>query len=95
LVISFVENIHEHLNPLPRTGPGPDRPRNHPAPSDLNQRNDDGEEYRSAGVIFLGSIPIAFGGRSRWAILGIAVIVMIFLFVVAALAQPEILGLLT
>ncbi len=61
----------------------------------FNRRDDDGEEYRSAGAIFLGPIPLAFGGKSRWAILGIAIIVMIFLFVVAALAQPEILGLLT
>jgi len=61
----------------------------------FNQRNDDGEEYSSVGVIFLGPIPIAFGGRSRWAIVGIAVTVMIFVFVVAALAQPEILGLFT
>ncbi len=61
----------------------------------FNQRNDDEKEYHSAGVIFLGPIPVSFGGRSRWAIMGIAVIVMIFLFVVAALAQPEILGLLT
>lgn len=61
----------------------------------FNQRIDDGKEYHSAGVIFLGPIPVAFGGRSRWAIMGIAVIVMIFLLVVAALAQPEILGLLT
>jgi len=49
--------------------------------------------YRSSGVIFLGSIPIVFGGRNRWAIVGIAVMAMIFLFVAAAMAQPKILGL--
>jgi uncharacterized membrane protein len=41
----------------------------------------------------LGPIPIVFGSRNRWAIAGIAVLAMIFLFVAAAMAQPEILGL--
>ncbi len=27
----------------------------------FNQRIDDGKEYHSAGVIFLGQIPVAFG----------------------------------
>jgi uncharacterized protein (TIGR00304 family) len=50
-------------------------------------------EYRSSGMIFLGPIPIVFGGRNRWAIAGITILAMIFLFVAAAMAQPEILGL--
>jgi uncharacterized membrane protein len=56
---------------------------------------DEGEDtgYRLPGVIFLGPIPIVFGGRNRWAITGIAVLAMIFPFVAAAMAQPEILGL--
>lgn len=56
---------------------------------------DEGEDagYRSSGVIFLGPIPIVFGGMNRWAIVGIAVLATIFLFVAAAMAQPEILGL--
>ena len=50
-------------------------------------------ELRSTGIIFLGPIPLAFGGRGMWAIVGIAIVVMIFIFVAAAMAQPEILGL--
>jgi len=59
----------------------------------FNQRNDDGKERHYTWVKFLGPIPINFGGRNRWTIVGIAVIVMIFLFVAAAMAQPDILGL--
>ena len=47
----------------------------------------------STGIIFLGPIPLAFGSRGMWAIVGIAIVVMIFIFVAAAMAQPEILGL--
>jgi uncharacterized membrane protein len=56
---------------------------------------DEGDEgeLRSTGIIFLGLIPLAFGGRGMWAIVGIAIVVMIFIFVAAAMAQPEILRL--
>ena len=50
-------------------------------------------ELRSTGIIFLGPNPLAFKGRGMWAIVGIATLVMIFIFVAAAMAQPEILGL--
>ena len=53
----------------------------------------DDAEFRSAGVICLGPIPIAFGGVSKWSMVGIAVAVMILLFVAAAMAQPEIISL--
>ena len=57
-------------------------------------RNEGDEgELRSTGIIFLGPIPLAFGGRGMWAIVGIAIVVMIFIFVAAAIAQPEILRL--
>jgi uncharacterized membrane protein len=56
---------------------------------------DEGEDtgYHSLGGIFLGPIPIVIRGMNRQAIVGIAVLAMIFLFVVVAMAQPEILGL--
>jgi uncharacterized membrane protein len=59
----------------------------------FNKRNDDRKEHHYTGVIFLGPIPIASGGRNSWTSVGIAVVVIIFLFVAAAMAQPEILGL--
>jgi uncharacterized membrane protein len=59
----------------------------------FNQRNDNGKEHHYTGVIFLGPIPIPLGGRNRWTTVGNAVVVMIFLFVAAAMAQPKILGL--
>jgi uncharacterized membrane protein len=56
---------------------------------------DEGEDtgYYSLGGIFLGPIPIVIRGMNRQAIVGIAVLAMISLFVVVAMAQPEILGL--
>ena len=50
-------------------------------------------KLRSTGIIFLGPFPLAFRGRGMWAIVGITILVMIFIFVAAAMAQPEILGL--
>lgn len=49
-------------------------------------------DFKASGVIFLGPIPIALGGKSIWTIIGLAVTVVALIFVVAVVAQPEILG---
>jgi uncharacterized protein (TIGR00304 family) len=49
-------------------------------------------EHRAAGVVFIGPIPIVWGGRGRWALVGIVVVVVIFLILVFAMAQPELIG---
>ena len=50
-------------------------------------------EVSSTGIIFLGPIPLVFRSKGIWAIIGAAIVVMIFIFVAAAMAQPETLGL--
>ena len=56
---------------------------------------DEGDEGKlsSTGIIFLGPIPLTFRGRGMWAVVGIAIVVMFFIFVAAVMAQPEILRL--
>lgn len=49
-------------------------------------------EHRAAGVVFIGPIPIVFGGRGRWTLFGIVVVVVIFLLMMFAMAQPELIG---
>jgi uncharacterized protein (TIGR00304 family) len=56
-------------------------------------REDDGRvEYRSAGIIFIGPIPIVLGGRGKWMLIGIAAAVVIAFLVVLTMAQPGSLG---
>lgn len=53
--------------------------------------NERKHESSSMGVIFLGPIPIVFGGRGRWILIGVAaVILMVFLFTVNVY-QPDLL----
>ncbi len=56
----------------------------------FRSREDDerGVEYRSAGIIFIGPIPIVLGGRGKWMLIGIAAAVVIVFLVVLAMAQP-------
>ena len=49
----------------------------------------DGVEHRAAGVIFIGPIPIVFGGGGRWAIVGIALLIIFAILVAMAMAQPS------
>ena len=48
-------------------------------------------EHRGAGVIFIGPIPIVFGGRGRWTLIGVAVAAIALLLVVASM-NPDIIG---
>ena len=48
-------------------------------------------EHRGAGVIFIGPIPIVFGGRGRWTLIGVAVAAIALLLVVASM-NPDIVG---
>ena len=49
----------------------------------------DGVGHRAAGVVFIGPIPIVFGGSGRWAIVGIALVVIFAILVAMAMAQPS------
>ncbi len=53
---------------------------------------DRGVEFRSAGIIFIGPIPIVLGGRGKWMLMGIAVVAVITFLVVLSMAQPGSLG---
>lgn len=56
-------------------------------------RDREGEvEHRGIGVIFIGPIPIVFGGKGRWVYIGIAVAAMIALLLVAAAMNPDLIG---
>ena len=48
-------------------------------------------EHGGAGVIFIGPIPIVFGGRGRWTLIGVAVAAIALLLVVASM-NPDIIG---
>jgi len=48
-------------------------------------------EHRGAGVIFIGPIPIVFGGRGKWTLIGVAVAAIALLLVVASM-NPDIIG---
>jgi uncharacterized protein (TIGR00304 family) len=49
-------------------------------------------EQRAAGVVFIGPIPIFFGGRGKWVIIGITAAVVIALLTLAAIMQPDLIG---
>lgn len=57
-------------------------------------REDDerGVEFRSAGIIFIGPIPIVLGGRGKWMFIGIVAVVVIVFLVVLTQARPGSLG---
>lgn len=46
-------------------------------------------ERGGVGVVFIGPIPIIFGGRSRWALVGVAVSVVIALLILVASMRPN------
>jgi uncharacterized membrane protein len=48
-------------------------------------------DYRASEVIFLGPIPIILKGKSIGTIIGLAIMVVVLIFVAAVMAQPEIL----
>ena len=49
-------------------------------------------ETRTAGVIFIGPIPIVFGGRGKWTLIGIAVAIILALLIAAMAAQAGAVG---
>ena len=49
-------------------------------------------DHRVAGVVFIGPIPIVFGGRGRWAAIGAAFVLVIVLLIALATFQPELIG---
>lgn len=51
-----------------------------------------GLEHRGAAVIFLGPIPIVFGGKGRWTFMGVAVAAVIALLLVVASMNPDLIG---
>ena len=58
------------------------------------RKNEEGMniEQRTAGVIFIGPIPILFGGRGKWVIIGITAALIITLITLAAIMQPDLIG---
>lgn len=50
--------------------------------------------FKASGVIFIGPIPIALGGKSIWSIIGLAIAVVALIFVAAVMAQPDIIGMI-
>lgn len=49
-------------------------------------------EQRGVGVVFIGPIPIVFGGSGKWAVIGVAVAMVIALLLVAASKRPDLIG---
>ena len=49
-------------------------------------------ETRTAGVIFIGPIPIVFGGKGKWTLIGIAAAIILALLIAAMAAQPGTVG---
>ena len=49
-------------------------------------------EHRTAGVVFIGPIPIVFGGRGRWAAIGATFVLVIVLLIALATFQPDLIG---
>ena len=49
-------------------------------------------DHRGVGVIFIGPIPIVFGGKGRWVYIGIAVVAVIVLLLLAASMSPDLIG---
>jgi len=52
----------------------------------------EGVEHRGLAVIFFGPIPIVFGGKGRWALIGAAIAAVIALLLVFASMHPELIG---
>ncbi|RLI08315.1 hypothetical protein DRO42_06610, partial [Candidatus Bathyarchaeota archaeon] len=44
------------------------------------------------GVIFIGPIPIVFGGDRRWLVIGVAVAAVIAVVLLAASMYPDLIG---
>lgn len=49
-------------------------------------------ETRTAGIIFIGPIPIVFGGKGKWTLVFIALAIVVALLIAAVAAQPDIVG---
>jgi uncharacterized protein (TIGR00304 family) len=49
-------------------------------------------ETRTAGVIFIGPIPIVFGGKGKWTLIGIVAAIILALLIAAMAAQPGTVG---
>ena len=47
-------------------------------------------DTKTAGVIFIGPIPIVFGGKGKWTLIGIALAIVVALLIAAVAAQPDI-----
>jgi uncharacterized membrane protein len=59
----------------------------------LKPRDETGEtRHKAAGFIFIGPIPIIIGGKSRWTIVGLALITIIAFMILMALTQPNLVG---
>lgn len=58
-----------------------------------SRKDDDREaEFRSAGIIFIGPVPIVLGGRGKWMLLAIAAAVVIAFLVVLTMSRPGSVG---
>ncbi len=53
---------------------------------------DRGVEYRSAGIIFIGPIPIVLGGRGKWMLIGVAAVAVIAILIILTMAPPGSMG---
>lgn len=49
-------------------------------------------EKGAAGVIFIGPIPIVFGGRGKWVMVGITTAILTALLIAVAIVQPDLIG---
>ncbi len=49
-------------------------------------------DRKAAGVVFIGPIPIVFGGRGRWAVIGVALVFVVVLLIVLVTFQPDLIG---
>jgi uncharacterized protein (TIGR00304 family) len=49
-------------------------------------------ETRAAGVVFIGPIPIVFGGKGKWTLVFIALAIVVALLIATVAAQPGIVG---
>lgn len=49
-------------------------------------------EHRAAGVVFIGPIPIVFGGRGRWAMIGATFVLFVVFLIALATFQPDLIG---
>jgi uncharacterized membrane protein len=55
----------------------------------MRHREGGGEvEGGAAGLIFIGPVPLVFGGRGRWMLFWIAAVFIFVILIVLAMAQP-------